>query len=57
MSVEKLLENVPVEKLEKAKVFRERLLEYRNPVEFVNNMYGCHPGECNDKDYFGLIYQ
>ncbi|RME55171.1 hypothetical protein D6777_01300 [Candidatus Woesearchaeota archaeon] len=57
MSVEKILANVPMEKLERAKEFKLRLLQYQNPVEFVNNMYGCHPGEDGNDDYFGLIYR
>jgi len=34
--------------------FKERMLEWNNPVEFVNNMYGCHPDE--DTEYFDFVY-
>jgi len=33
---------------------RRRMLEWPNPVEFVNNMYGCHPGE--GSDYFQAVF-
>jgi hypothetical protein len=34
--------------------YRNRMLAWPNPVEFVNNMYGCHPGD--EEDYFGNIF-
>jgi len=38
--------------------FRKRMLEWSNPVEYVNNMYGCHPGDDDDdNEYFKVIYQ
>jgi hypothetical protein len=36
-------------------VFKRRMLEWPNPVEYVNNMYGCHPGDGNS-DYFKEIF-
>ncbi len=36
--------------------FKKRMLAWGNPVEFVNNMYGCHPdGDGNEyfKEVFG----
>ena len=39
-----------------AKEFRKRMLQWPNPVEFVNNMYGCHPGD-NNTDYFKVIFK
>lgn len=56
MAIEKMLENVPKEKLDKAQIFKIRLLLYRNPVEFVNNMYGCHPDDMRGT-YFQVIYK
>lgn len=34
--------------------FRRRMLEWPNPVEYVNNMYGCHPD--GDRDYFKEVF-
>ena len=38
-----------------ALVFKRRMLEWSNPVEYVNNMYGCHPGDDNS-DYFKTVF-
>lgn len=35
--------------------FKKRMLEWPNPVEYVNNMYGCHPDD-DDNEYFKLIF-
>ncbi len=35
----------------------KRIAEWPNPVELVNNLYGCHPGSDGIKDYFEEIYQ
>ncbi len=35
--------------------FRRRMLEWPNPVEFVNNMYGCHPDDGGRK-YFEKVF-
>ena len=34
---------------------RRRMLQWPNPVEYVNNMYGCHPGE-EDTEYFRKVF-
>ena len=34
----------------------ENMASYKNPVELVNNMYGCHP-DGNGSDYFAMIYR
>jgi hypothetical protein len=39
----------------RVQLFKKRMLEWENPVEYVNNMYGCHPGE-DGTDYFEKIY-
>ena len=39
------------------KLFKQRILQWENPVEFVNNMYGTHPAEKGDKDYFTEIFK
>lgn len=33
----------------------ERMALYGNPVELVNNMYGCHP-DGNGGEYFATVY-
>jgi hypothetical protein len=38
-----------------AEEFKKRMLEWNNPVEFVNNMYGCHPDD-NNSDYFKVVF-
>lgn len=35
--------------------FKRRMLEWPNPVEYVNNMYGSHP-DSKDTDYFKSIF-
>lgn len=35
--------------------FKRRMLEWPNPVEFVNNMYGCHPDDDGNK-YFEKVF-
>jgi hypothetical protein len=35
--------------------FRKRILKWSNPVEFVNNMYGSHPG-IDGGDYFKRVF-
>ena len=35
--------------------FKKRMLQWANPVEYVNNMYGCHPGD-GDNDYFHEVF-
>ena len=34
---------------------RRRMLLWPNPVEYVNDMYGCHPGE-GDTEYFKAVF-
>lgn len=36
--------------------FKKRMLAWANPVEFVNNMYGCHPDE-NGNEYFQEVFR
>jgi hypothetical protein len=35
--------------------YKKRMLEWSNPVEYVNNMYGSHPDDGNN-DYFKVIF-
>lgn len=35
--------------------FKKRMLKWANPVEYVNNMYGCHPGD-DDNEYFKVVF-
>ncbi|MCK4658561.1 MAG: hypothetical protein KAV82_03480 [Phycisphaerae bacterium] len=34
---------------------RRRMLQWPNPVEYVNDMYGCHPGG-GDTEYFRTVF-
>jgi len=34
---------------------KKRMLEWSNPVEYVNNMYGTHPGR-GDMEYFRKVF-
>lgn len=45
----------PESQLEQVELFKKRMLEYSNPVEYVNNMYGCHPGQ-EGQDYFEAVF-
>ncbi len=36
--------------------FKRRMLEWPNPVEFVNNMYGSHPA-ADETDYFTSVFK
>ena len=55
MKLENIATEVSLKQMEKVQLFKARMLEYENPVEFVNNMYGCHP-DGNGGDYFNTIY-
>jgi hypothetical protein len=46
----------PIGAESQATKFKKRMLEWSNPVEFVNNMYGCHPGG-KDVDYFAAVFE
>jgi len=35
--------------------FKKRMLQWPNPVEYVNNMYGSHPDD-GDNDYFQEVF-
>lgn len=41
--------------LEEVLKFKKRMLQWPNPVEYVNNMYGCHPDN-DDNEYFQVIF-
>jgi len=63
MSIETLAEiessgvqvRVSPKEIKKAKEYKERITNHSNPVEFVNNMYGCHPDE-SGIPYFNAIF-
>lgn len=42
-------------KVEDVLKFKKRMLEWNNPVEYVNNMYGSHPDDYNN-EYFKVIF-
>lgn len=35
--------------------FKKRMLVWDSPVEYVNNMYGCHPNDDNE-EYFKKVF-
>ncbi|MEW6363136.1 MAG: hypothetical protein AB1714_00705 [Acidobacteriota bacterium] len=35
--------------------FKKRMLEWPSPVEYVNNMYGCHPND-DGNEYFKVVF-
>ena len=43
------------ETMENILKYKKRMLEWPNPVEYVNNMYGCHPWDKNT-EYFQVIF-
>ena len=44
-----------VKKTNQVDKFRKRMLVWDSPVEYVNNMYGCHPNDKNE-EYFKKIF-
>jgi len=46
--------NLSGEQFEKVQTFKRRMLQWSNPVEYVNNMYGAHPD--GDGDYFSSVF-
>lgn len=51
-----LLDNEPRGQPLSVELAKERMLNWPNPVEFVNNMYGCHPGDENT-EYFSVVFR
>lgn len=45
-----------IETQDKVSVFKKRMLVWDSPVEYVNNMYGCHPNDFR-MEYFDIIYE
>ncbi|MFC1682367.1 hypothetical protein ACFL0X_02000 [Nanoarchaeota archaeon] len=41
---------------QKALEAKMRMLSWENPVEYVNNMYGSHPGE-KGTEYFAYVFE
>ncbi len=38
---------------------RRRMLQWKNPVEYINNLYGAHPDENENEDgdeYFDFVF-
>jgi hypothetical protein len=48
--------SVSRKKHDRVQTFKRRMLAWANPVEFVNNMYGCHPDE-NGNEYFQEVFR
>lgn len=42
--------------LENVIEYKKRMLEWHNPVEYVNNMYGSHPDNDPHDKYFDVIF-
>ena len=55
--INEIIATLPQDKVDKAKGFRAKIAGHYNPVEFVNNMYGCHPGGDGPDNYFTKIYK
>jgi len=55
MKLEKLASEASPKQMAKVEKYKARMLSYANPVEFVNNMYGCHPDD-EGRDYFQTIF-
>lgn len=36
--------------------FKKRMLQWSNPVEYVNNMYGSHPDDDDGGEYFKVVF-
>lgn len=49
------MENKCLEEMTELDKTVERIALFANPVELVNNMYGCHPGD-DGVDYFPTVY-
>jgi hypothetical protein len=53
----KVIERDSVESLEKFVLeAKKRMLEWPNPVEYVNNMYGTHPDGWLHRQYFLTVF-
>lgn len=48
-------ENCTTQSEDPVLIFKKRMLQWPNPVEYVNNMYGSHPGD-GDNDYFQEVF-
>ncbi len=55
MKLEKLASEASSETMARVQKYKARMLSYANPVEFVNNMYGCHP-DSKGGDYFQTVF-
>lgn len=38
-----------------ALIYKKRMLQWKNPVEYVNNMYGAHPNDSHMKYFFKVF--
>jgi len=55
IKTKKEIKSKKIDSTKKVSVFKKRMLIWDSPVEYVNNMYGCHPNEDN-MEYFDKIY-
>lgn len=51
-----LEEKIETEREKKILQFKQRMLAWDSPVEYVNNMYGCHPNDDNE-EYFKVVFR
>jgi len=51
-----LEEKIETEREQKILQFKQRMLAWDSPVEYVNNMYGCHPNDDNE-EYFKVVFR
>lgn len=55
MELEKIASEASPKQRERVEKYKARMLSYANPVEFVNNMYGCHPDD-EGGNYFQTVF-
>ncbi len=55
ISPEQLVSKENLASIDDVKNFKKKMLKWPNPVEFVNNMYGCHPDDGNT-EYFKKVF-
>lgn len=49
------IENDVIRSVSNVERCKLRMLNWPNPVEYVNNMYGCHP-DSDDNEYFQVVF-
>lgn len=55
LQLKSIFQRKEVNQMDPVETAKKRMLEWANPVEFVNNMYACHPGQAGD-EYFETVF-